>query len=480
MQQYLFNATAIWLLSLLFYDAFLRRENFHAYNRFYLLFTLLCGALLPLVQWSSGVAERAGSVSIWKEPAQRIATARQTVITAAAPESSINWAQWITVVYVAGMTVAICLLLIDIYRTIRLYKGGSISSFGNWTIVETGKDHAPFSFRHFLFVNSTAQYSDAEWQMLLAHEQRHTSLMHIADLLVLQIARVVFWFHPLVYVYNRRLLMVQEYQADSTAIDNHAVYGKFLLEQSLLNTAPSVTHSFNRSPIKRRIIMLTQKSTNASKIKMLLLVPIVAIAAGCFTKEKEMVAPAEFVKDGSFVTYRGNKFEYSKQKDPDTLFRTNPTTGEEESMVMWTDPTLIKMNDAKLYNSDEFTTPQQPMENEKSIEEYLLSNISSDIATLSNGLYRISMNEVIVDDKGKVVFYKYNGVFGRDKDGERIEIDSVIRQKLDEKINLLMSNVPDRIPAKLNGKAVNANTDVYMSSYAIEVNDKKATYRKDR
>ena len=51
MLQYLLNATAIWLISLVRFDIFLRRESYHGYNRFYLLLTFLLGALLPLWQW---------------------------------------------------------------------------------------------------------------------------------------------------------------------------------------------------------------------------------------------------------------------------------------------------------------------------------------------------------------------------------------------------------------------------------------------
>jgi hypothetical protein len=44
MLQYLLNATAIWLISLVLFDLFLRRESYHGYNRFYLLFTTLVGS----------------------------------------------------------------------------------------------------------------------------------------------------------------------------------------------------------------------------------------------------------------------------------------------------------------------------------------------------------------------------------------------------------------------------------------------------
>lgn len=89
MLQYIINASAIWLMSLILFDIFLRKENFHAYNRFYLLFTLLLGALLPLLQWQDTSQPFSGS---FRKPVEQVITAKQTIFTAAVPASvGINW-----------------------------------------------------------------------------------------------------------------------------------------------------------------------------------------------------------------------------------------------------------------------------------------------------------------------------------------------------------------------------------------------------
>ena len=55
MIQYLLNATAIWLLSLVIFDLFLRKETYHSYNRFYLIGTFLLGVFLPLWEWQNSI-----------------------------------------------------------------------------------------------------------------------------------------------------------------------------------------------------------------------------------------------------------------------------------------------------------------------------------------------------------------------------------------------------------------------------------------
>lgn len=281
MLQYLLNMTAIWLISLLMFDLFLRTESYHNYNRFYLLSTFLLGALLPLWQWEGGAVITKGTL---QQPVEKVIAAKQTIIAAATPHSAVDWALWLGVAYAAGMLVAIVALLIDVSKMAVLYHSGKRSKQDGWTIVETGREHAPFSFLNILFVPSRQQYSADEWNMVLVHERRHKTLLHVADLLLMQVGRVIFWFHPLVYIYNNRLLLIHEYQADSAASEQPALYGSFLLEQALFGPAPNLSHSLNRSPIKKRILMLTHRSSVLARSKMLVFVPLALVCFLCFTK----------------------------------------------------------------------------------------------------------------------------------------------------------------------------------------------------
>ena len=302
MLQYLLNATAIWLISLVLFDVFLKKESYHVYNRFYLLLTFLLGALLPLVHWPQDAAPVMQAAV--KLPVQQVLIAKEQVINAATPVShAFDWDQVLGGIYVIGVLVAISLLLIDIVKLAAYYRGGPRTKDGKWLVIETGKEHAPFSFLNTLFVNSRAQYSDEEWEMILVHEQRHTALLHFADLLLMQAARVLFWFHPLIYVYNKRLLLVHEYQADKTAKQPAQVYGRFLVEQAILQSAPALSHSFNRSPIKNRIAMLTHRSSEIARSKLLLFIPLLIVCVFCFSQNSFSNKPK---KEGNVCLYRGN------------------------------------------------------------------------------------------------------------------------------------------------------------------------------
>ncbi len=116
-----------------------------------------------------------------------------------------------------------------------------------------------------IFVGSRSEYSEGEWGMILAHEQRHSVLLHAVDAALVQTLRIVFWFNPLVYMFSRRLQMVHEYQADKASASQPQEYGRFLVEQAVLQSAPAISQPFNRSPIKNRILMLTKNASVAHR-----------------------------------------------------------------------------------------------------------------------------------------------------------------------------------------------------------------------
>jgi len=462
MLQYLINATAIWLLSLLVFDIFLRRESFHGYNRVYLLTTLLLGALLPLWQWqdvSMPMATGEGAVA-------RVLHAKRAIVDSS--DSSATAAgnlPWLAIIYFLGVAVAVILLFIDIVKLATFYGNGKVTPQHGWNIVETGRSHAPFSFRKKLFVHSIAQYSAEEWAMILLHEHRHTTLWHLADMVLLQLARIVFWFHPLVYIYQRRMLLVHEYQADGASAKQPQAYGRFLVEQAILQSAPNIAHSFNRSPIKKRIVMLTRRSTTASKLKMLFILPLLVVCALCFTKNS---FAQKFERHGNKVTYRGNTFEYTPQSNPDTVELTDPVTGKSEIKYIVKNSIPVKMNGKKLLNTDEVTTQAEPPGKYKRIENHILRALNSEFEKLPDGSYMLDLHEIVLDNMGKIVFYEYNGISGK---GATQAPPEEIKKAIMNKIDDIILSAPVYKPAKANGKAVPVRTDIFLSDYKIEISN---------
>ncbi len=482
MLQYILNLTATWLLSLVIFDLFLKKETYHTYNRIYLLSTFLIGIFLPFWTWKSDAAIYTTTLT---QPVKKLVAVKQDLATAANTSAAISWQQYLWYLYLAGVAVSLVLLVFEASKIIVLYQVGNKSKEGKWTVVETVKGHAPFSIFHILFVDSKDQYTPEQWNIILDHEEQHSRLWHFADQLIVQLARIVFWFNPLVYIYNNRLMLLHEYQADKLSGKQPAIYGRFLVEQSLLHTAPKLAHSLNRSPIKTRIIMLTKTSSFLSKTKGLLFIPLVLICMVCFTKN---VFSDEKKWDGNKLTYRGNVFETEILVD--TIMMINPVTGKENMSIIKTDPIPYTINGRKMYAIADIChlhTKLGELANQPanvtgaSIKEYLLANMKDEIAKLDDGEYEFMISYIGIDENGKIVYFDYsgiqyhishvmynnNGVAVTDK---RKVVPELIQKEFAKKVAYLLDDAPIHEPAYVDGKQVPylINTPEFYNGFTVK------------
>ena len=406
MLQYLINATAIWLISLVLFDVFFRRESYHGYNRAYLLITFISGIMIPSLP--AVASDHTAHTNTFATQVDELITAKQRFVTNVQPaaHSSFSWGTLLLCIYIAGLIVTTILLLADICKVIRLYSRGQKTADGAFTIIETGKEHSPFSLLNYVFVSHRKYYNDVEWDIVMAHEQKHGISLHFIDLLLMQLSRVVFWFHPLIYLYQQRLTMVHEYQADNVKNIKPQPYGKFLIEQSLLQHAPAITHSFNRSPIKNRVIMLTKNNAQRSlmaKIKPLLLLPVMAFSIVCCTRNSY---PDTKVKDGNKVTYKGNVFTLS-ESEPMTVTLTGTGNKPSGPMTVKRDPYPVSMNNEKIYSSQDVSSKPYF---KGDIGAYWAANIKSALPSLPDRDYYLFVKNIVVDKNGTIVYYDVNGL----------------------------------------------------------------------
>jgi len=232
----LINVSIIWLCSLLFYELLLKKQTFHRLNRFYLLFTLIAGILLPLLPWGKSVQATIldkDAAMIAVAPATTTAGSAVTIPVAALQEHFMSISCW-QFLYITGLAAALLYQLRELWQLRQMYRHSVIQRQEQWIIATTGRPHSPLSFLRIIFISGRDQYTEREWQMLLQHEQQHYHSRHILDLLLMQLVAVLLWFHPLVYIYRYKLRLLHEYEVDSLQQGDVQSYGRFLLEQATL------------------------------------------------------------------------------------------------------------------------------------------------------------------------------------------------------------------------------------------------------
>jgi hypothetical protein len=435
------------------------------------------GICFPFYSWQSDAVVY--NSNIGKPMLENAAVIKQSVIESGTAQTVFDGRQYLLIAYALGVAVGLLMMLKDLFLIIRLYNKGDKTKDGVWTIIETGKQHTPFSAFRYVFISSKENYSADELRMILSHEEQHGHLLHFIDLLFIQFAKIIFWFHPLIYIYHNRLITVHEYQADAAVDKAPATYGQFLVEQAILQSAPALTHSFNRSPIKKRILMLTRKTSALAKSKTIVIAPLILVCLLCFTKNA--FSDDKRIKNGNKVTFRGNVFEI-KEWPNDTVTVVDPSSGKETIRIAMRDPSPIKMNGKTIYSDykteEGFSVPEPSLNTigiltASSLRQYLMNNLAEEFKQLSDDQYTMKISNVIIGENGKVVYYDYSGLafeYYANPSRTQKEVDKSIQDMFAKKIAQLLNNVPAAIPAKKDGKPVPfmINNREFFNSIAVK------------
>ena len=422
----LLNTTVIWLGSLLVYELLLKRETFHRLNRFYLLFTFTAGMVLPLLPWGAAVhftvfhADLQPAAAPNREPGELRTGAAS--LNNGLPQN-INW---LLLLYAAGVALSVLYLLVNLFKLWRLYRGSTIYRQGALLIAETGQVHGPFSFMHILFVCRQTDYTPPQWQMVVQHETAHYHRRHLFDLALLQIAQLVFWFHPLVYLYRNKMRLLHEYEVDALQEQDIGDYGRFLLQQATVSRDYSLTHAFNFSPLKNRIQMLTKSpSKHISKTRFLVLLPLMSLSLWCCAQNGSKLA---IDIKGEYAMRHDAVVEYSNTMpadtvmvlNADTIITVNPVSGAKETnlsgssmVIVQKDPVPLTLNKQPIAKREELSsTPQCVSPGGEFGMKYLLekAQLKPLLEELPDGKYHMAISEIIVDPSGKIALYRFIAV----------------------------------------------------------------------
>ena len=275
MGHYILQIVIFQLSFLLIYDLLLSKETFFNYNRAYLLISPILAIFLPflIIEPLAEVVVPQASILLPEVNLSNPTNASQGTL------SAIKGISPIVLLYIAGLLISTAVVIIKIFQLRGLFRLRSREGRSNYKIVEVPSSRIACTFYKTIFVGD--QLSEDERAHIIAHELIHVKQKHSLDLLLFEILKIVMWFNPLVYIYQKRIATLHEYIADASVVKNINKNDYF---HQLLN---SVFHTkeisflnqfFNHSLIKKRIIMLNKsRSRKTSKFKFLVLIPLLLV-----------------------------------------------------------------------------------------------------------------------------------------------------------------------------------------------------------
>jgi TonB-dependent SusC/RagA subfamily outer membrane receptor len=294
-----------------YYSLFLKNTIYHAYNRFYLLAAMALSLVIPFFNLSMFTIEEE------ELPAAQVLLYLTSISQGPVQESSIAW-EILAIGLISGLFVGY--LSYSILRIYLLKRKNPVTKMGEFDLIETNLEEAPFSFFNNLFWKKSISFEDESGRKILQHELSHIRQNHSIDRLFTQFICAIFWMNPFNWIIQKELQNIHEFIADRDAVGTGEVdaFAKMLLQNYYGNHFLNPSHSFYYSSIKRRIIMLT--TSNIPKyayLRKVAVLPMLAFILAIFSIQ--VSAQEKKPKKG---------VEYKVTMRPDSTTFSDPKTGK--------------------------------------------------------------------------------------------------------------------------------------------------------
>lgn len=270
--------TALFLAGFyLVYFFFLSRDTHYVRNRTFILLSVVLSFILPLISLK---LNQNGAIAYFGKTLSEIfviAERGKNAASAIGPRGN-NTLIIIFTVYITGVIILGFKLLHDTGSLLLL-----IARHGRnreRLVKFRGLNTSGFSAMGYVFVNQAL--AGEETEEVIRHEMNHLKLNHYADIFLIELVKVLQWFNPVIYMINRSLRAVHEYQADEGCLSSGISvvnYQNLLLNHIFRSRIFTPSNSFsNPSLIRKRITMMTrEKSGAAASLKLLFVIPVVGM-----------------------------------------------------------------------------------------------------------------------------------------------------------------------------------------------------------
>ena len=267
----------------LVYKLLLSRETFFGFNRAVLLGIIGVSLLLPSVRFTvESAPEPVGGFVIVEDIVMQ-------AVAADAPAFSLTAASVCFAIYIVGVAFFAGREAWSLLCLRRMLRGGRVvSSDGGVKTVVVKGDVSPFSWIGNIVISEKDYRDNPEY--ILLHERAHIAGRHSWDILLCDVLIVFQWFNPAAWLLKAELQSVHEYEADSRVLSsgvNAADYQLLLIRKAVGDKLFSMANNLNQSSLKKRITMMLKRKSNPwSRARMLVAVPVAAVAVVAFATPK--------------------------------------------------------------------------------------------------------------------------------------------------------------------------------------------------
>ena len=213
MTHYILQTIVFQLIFLALYEFLLKKETFFQWNRAYLIVTPLLSLLLPFVKISAlqTVVPQNLVVTLPEITLGNALTTQQNL----AVETN-NSLSVMAIILLLGILVSSSLFLWKLIKISSLSRKGTLHKINHAKVITLPQSSDAFSFAGTIYLGENLNPENKSH--IIAHELVHINQKHYIDLLYFEALRILFWFNPLIYYYQKQTAALHEYIADAEVI----------------------------------------------------------------------------------------------------------------------------------------------------------------------------------------------------------------------------------------------------------------------
>lgn len=321
MIELIFKTLACSGLFIAFYLLILQREKMFAFNRFYLIATLLLSFAIPFMEFGMNQMENVpvvaevipveiakNDINIAELVAQKNVET-QTNSIASNAQSTFNWWILIPLIYVVLTLVMLLRFISNLLNLFVMTRMNERIQKQGFTIISVKNDISTFSFFNYLFVPKNEIHFERIQPEIFRHELAHMKQKHSFDVLLIEFLKVFFWFNPFLYMYKKSIQTNHEFLADAEVLNQNldtVHYQQLLLEKISAKPQTALASPFNYLVTKKRFIMMTKKTSKMKTIALKLFsIPLLVVIMLAFSeKVSAQVQPGKGVSKEMFREYK--------------------------------------------------------------------------------------------------------------------------------------------------------------------------------
>lgn len=202
----------------------------------------------------------------------------------------------LTWLYAAGAAAVLGAAAAQLWRIRQLGHGAAVTRTGSMTLVRTRQQCAAFSLFGRVYV--WEQLPPRELEAVLLHEASHIRRRHSLERLAMELLKAALWWNPFVWLAARRLVEVEEYEADSDVLASGYALNSYIdtLFMQLFGYSPEIANGLRSSLTKKRLKMMTSKTPSRhARLRLAATLPFIIglLCAFAFTSRAAVILPAE-------------------------------------------------------------------------------------------------------------------------------------------------------------------------------------------